>query len=346
VSASIRRWPPAPTAAEAQAVGRSLASQIYTDGPATRGLEEILAERVGALYAVAFSSCTAALHATLAVYAPSRIYAPAWTFIGTVTGALHLGIPITFLDVDPRHHVLVESPDPQATLAVDLHGVPHDLPRDAALTDACQSIGSDLGDGPAIGTHAWSFSPTKGVSSLSGGAITTPDASLAEDLRAVRNYGMTSPVRASSAPVRLGHQWRITEIDAVLATQRLANSEPWLAKMHDAGEQLRIAAMDAGLDVQHPLSPRRTVAWHKIRVRAPGVKSVYLQQALKRLGVTSHHWGVPLHEVLGTGESLPVTETLAAESVCLSTENVPFWTWDDRELNHACENLQHVSREL
>lgn len=325
-------------------------------------LEEVLASTVGASEAVAFSSCTTAIHGAVALLRPAATTvtaAPAFTFAGTWTGAAHLGHAAVFADVDPETLNLENRPLADLVIAVDLHGVPHSMDRaqDALITDACQSFGTRVA-GQLLGSegiHCWSFSPAKAVPSFAGGAVTTNDEALAQGLRAIRDYGITGegPRAAEPCSIPWGHNWRMTGPDAALAASRVRRAlEPdgWIDRMHSVGEELRGAAVSAGFFVQTP-SPDAQVAWHKLRIGFPERGAQQLSEALTSHGISWHLWGLPMDETFPWQHHkdrppLPVTRRVASQTLCITTEKQPFWVLSDQEVARISSALSRVSEEL
>ncbi|GAA1585547.1 hypothetical protein GCM10009678_80140 [Actinomadura kijaniata] len=357
-----RRWPPEPTAGELKLLAEVAVSRVWTDGPWTAEVERRMERLTGAPHAVAFNSCTSALHAALHAMGcarGSRVAVPSLTFAGTVTGAAHIGAELVFTDVRPDTLTLVDDP-PEADLviAVDLHGVPHGLPRDRVagrpvLTDACQSIGT-LWDGRhvgAVGTHAWSFSSAKLVAAPDGGAVTTDDAGLAERLRELRDYGVPAGASRSNAGVVWagGHNWRPSELTMAMVAHRLAETGRWAARARDVTDRVHAAMDRAGLWHQTAAGPAAP-AWHKIRFGVPGwhpERADRLERALAGAGVPTHRWGrspLHLHPAFGRagGDRPPVAEAAAAGTLCLGTEAAPPMTWNDDEVDRVCRILETI----
>ena len=361
-------WPPPFTPAERGVLLRAAERPAEWSAVA---LEEELAGFVGAPQAVVFNSCTSAIHAAAAMFAPmrdTRTLAPGFTFAGTWTGPAHLGHLPMFTDVDQgtwnidarRVRALAEEVD--LVVAVDLHGVPHEAPRThvrgrPVITDACQSLGSQV-DGRPVGgegLHCWSFSSAKAVPSLAGGAVTVDDADLADRLRALRDYGIagSGPRAFEPCTVPYGHNWRVTGPDAALAAHRLAKAAApgsWLDDMWSMGEALRVAAAEAGFTVQARPSGSRP-AWHKVRVGWKGSPAALLSRALTRHGVAHHRWGLPLDEVFpwamrGVRPPLPKSRWVATTTLCLSTEREPFWRWTDLKMTETIEALGRAAEEM
>ncbi len=93
-----------------QAVSNVLRSDYLTTGPIIQAFEESVADYVGAKYAVAFSSGTAALHA--ACYAANideggdEVITTPMTFAATSNAILYLDGKPVFADIDPLTYTI------------------------------------------------------------------------------------------------------------------------------------------------------------------------------------------------------------------------------------------------
>lgn len=245
------------------AVVEALRSDYLTTGPRVEEFERRLAERVGAAYAVAVSTGTAALHCAYfaAGLGPGdEAIVPAVTFVATASAARYLGANIGFADVDPDSGLMTEqtldrAAGPRTRLIVPVHltGMPVDLKpireragRAGALIveDAAHALGATY-QGEAIGAcrHSdmtiFSFHPVKHVTTGEGGAVVTNDRELYQRLRLFRNHGMVSDTarleQASAGPWYyeqqvLGYNYRISDLQCALGSSQLNKLDRFLSK--------------------------------------------------------------------------------------------------------------------
>jgi perosamine synthetase len=198
-----------------EAVIAVLRSDYLTQGPTVERFEAALAEYVGARFAVAVSSGTAALHvACLAAGLGdgSRAITQAITFVATANAAVACGTRIIAADIDPvtlgldprgLHSALAQNSSASVVLPVHMGGLSADP---AAITkasgsrvvieDACHALGGREPNGAMVGScrHStmacFSFHPVKSITTGEGGAVTTNDPELARRLRMLRNHGL------------------------------------------------------------------------------------------------------------------------------------------------------------
>src|SRR5712692_9024982 len=89
--------------AEARAVSEVIATGWVSQGPRVARFEELFAQRVGAAYAVATTSCTTALHLALLladVGPGDEVICPSYTFIATANAVLYAGATPVFAEID------------------------------------------------------------------------------------------------------------------------------------------------------------------------------------------------------------------------------------------------------
>lgn len=195
------------------AVAEVLRSDYLTTGPKVREFEEAFAAYVGAKYAVAVSSGTAALHAAAfaAGFGPGdEVITTPITFVATANCILYRGATPVFADIDPRTYNIDPeqvarriTPRTKAIIPVHFTGQPcdlgaiYDIARQHGLTvieDAAHALGAEY-KGRRIGGLSdltiFSFHPVKHITTGEGGMVTTNSWELYERLLMFRNHGMT-----------------------------------------------------------------------------------------------------------------------------------------------------------
>ena len=239
-----------------------LQSDWLTTGPKVGEFERTFADFVGAKYAVAVNSGTAALHAAmyaLGISPGDEVIVPAMTFAATANCVVFQGGTPIFADVDPETLLIdpssVEdriSPKTRAIIAVDYAGQPCDYDTLAAIAgkhnlalvaDACHSLGALYKDRP-VGSlaflNAFSFHPVKHITTGEGGMITTDDSKLAERMRLFRNHGITTDHRQRDAQdswfyemVDLGYNYRLTDFQCALGLSQLKKLPLWIQRRQE-----------------------------------------------------------------------------------------------------------------
>jgi len=313
-----------------QAVVETLRSDWLTTGPKVSQFEEALADRVGAKYAVSFSSGTAALHG--AAFAAGlkegdeAITSP-MTFAATANCVLYVGATPVFADVcpdtlnlDPAQAAERINHKTKAILPVDYAGHPADLDeylRSAerhglmVIEDACHALGAEYHSrrtGSMAHMSVFSFHPVKHITTGEGGMVTTDRGDLAQSLRRFRNHGISSEARQRQSAgqwhyemVLLGFNYRLPDVACALGLRQLAKLETNLARRRAIAA--RYAAAFRGMAGVIAPTVREDVlpAWHLYPIRldlarlAAGRGEVFRALRAENIGVNVHYIPVHLH---------------------------------------------------
>jgi dTDP-4-amino-4,6-dideoxygalactose transaminase len=174
-------------------------------------LEEEAAAYTKTKHAVAVSSCTSGLilsFASLGLPQGAEVIVPSFTFAATVQALLWNRLIPVYVDclpgkmtVDPNEVVKALGPRTAAIYPVSTFGLPPDVDEltDIAtnqgvplIFDSAQGLGSTY-RGKSVGgfglCEVFSLSPTKVVTAIEGGLVTTNSDELANNLRSMRDYG-------------------------------------------------------------------------------------------------------------------------------------------------------------
>lgn len=241
---------------EIQSVLGPLRSGWLVQGPKVREFEEKWSAFTGARHSIAVTSCTTALHLSLAAlgFGPGdEAIVPAFTWIATANVVEHLGGKVVFCDIDLNTFNLdVQdvarkiSPRTKAILPVHLFGLAADMDpiMDLArkhglwvVEDAACGFGSTY-QGRHVGTlgdtGCFSFHPRKAITTGEGGMIITQSDTLAEKLRRLRDHGaaMTDLQRHMGARPYLladhpdaGYNQRMTDLQAALGGAQMGRAQ-------------------------------------------------------------------------------------------------------------------------
>jgi perosamine synthetase len=197
---------------EIAAVTAVINSGWWGQGPVTAQLEQEFAAYVGAPYAVAVNSCTAALHLSLIVEGVGpgdEVITPALTFVSTNHAVRYVGATPVFADVEPDTLCINPvdvarkvTPRTKAVIAVHYGGHPADMDRLHALArlhnlivieDAAHAAGAEY-HGRKVGSISpytcFSFHAVKNMASGDGGMITLHDEEATARLRRLRWLGI------------------------------------------------------------------------------------------------------------------------------------------------------------
>ncbi len=274
---------------------------LSNDGPLVRELETQLADFVGIDYCVLVSNATTGLQLVAkALGLRGDVLLPSFTFVGTANALAWIGLRPVFCDVDPHTHNIsprevLRNATPRtrtaAILGVHLWGRPCEVTKleeiarglgvplifDAAHAMGCSYHEKNLGTFGCA--EVFSLHATKCITALEGGAITTNDRTLAEEIRLLRNFGFTEEDRVST----LGINGKLDEFSAAMGLTslecyervRLHNME-----IHDA--YLSILETVEGVSVVTPFEGDR---WN-------------FHYAIIQIADDSGYWRDLLHKIL------------------------------------------------
>jgi len=235
-----RRWLPISrheiTEDDRQAVLRVLSNDTdIARGREIRAFEEELAAYVGARYAVACSSGTAALWLALRTIRRDRVDVPAITFAATRNAVRIQSQTIVDVDSDTGLGVFTE-----ARRALPVHYAGQIAQSDGLfeIEDAAHALGSSCPGGTLVGAGpsltCFSFHPTKTITTGEGGAVTTDDEGAAQEMRRLRNNGIVRS-KAHNEPwfydnSGFGLNWDMSEMQAALGRSQLGRINSILDK--------------------------------------------------------------------------------------------------------------------
>ena len=345
VPAAKIQFPPEDRAWIAERIQEVLASGQLTLGKYGAEFEQQFAQVCGTRHAIAVNSGTSALEIILRVLGTEGkdVLVPTNTFFATAAAVVHAGGRPVLVDMDPDSFAVrpedVEktlTPKTAGLIVVHIGGIVSrrmpELQEWASkkglwlVEDAAHAHGSSY-NGVRAGSFgiagAFSFYPTKVMTSGEGGMIVTSDDRMAEEARMYRDQGKASFTQ--NAHVRMGYNWRLSEPHAIIGLRHLARLPAMMA------DRQQVAAFyDAGLKGFRNLSP--------VEVPAGGVCNYYKyivvltqkqdRRALKALlrdpyGVTlaGEVYEEPLHkqpvfESYASGP-LPASEDYCARHLCL-----------------------------
>lgn len=249
-------------------------------GKHTETFECKFSRYIGTKYAVAFNSCTAALETMLTIkLGSSRIYGntpranlkvavPSNTNFASVASIIRSGACPIYMDMDPDYfapgyadfmNTFGQNPDISGVMWVHIGGVIH--PEFCKIVDFCRGNGifvieddahahgssmggvkaGNMGDG-----GCFSFFPTKVMTTIEGGIVTTNSEEERDILKSFRNQGKRGQA-FGGLHHDLGNSWRISEISALIGLVQLKKLDSMVQKRMNAVRILEKALDDLGV---------------------------------------------------------------------------------------------------
>ncbi len=352
----------------------ALRSGWVTQGPKVQAFEEAFANKVGARYAVATSSCTTALHLALiaaGVSAGDEVICPSFTFIATANAILYCGARPIFIDIDPETYNLDPSllqravtSRTKAILVVHQVGLPADMDRInsiaakhgiSVIEDAACAIGATYKQEPIGKPHSFlacfSFHPRKILTTGEGGMITTNDEDVAVRLKQLRHHGMSvsdlarhqSKTVVSEEYRELGYNYRMSDLHAALGLSQLQRLDEIIKKRRVLAETYRKAFSEISY-LRPPIVPEyaaHTFQSYILRLlpEAPISRDELMTQLLKR-GIASRRGIMAIHKEPFYAKEYTDLSLSATESAIRDTLIIPLYSeMKPEEQNYVISNI-------
>jgi dTDP-4-amino-4,6-dideoxygalactose transaminase len=275
-------------------------SGMLNSGKWTREFEELFAAFADTRHCVSVNSGTAAIELILRarrVYG-SSVIVPTNTFLATALAAIHAGNRVIFADSDPDTLSLdvadVErriEPDTKAVLLVHIGGVISPAWKDLKqlcedrgmylIEDCAHAQGCEI-DGISAGSlgiaGAFSFFPTKVMTTGEGGAIVTNDDEIATRARMIRNQGKNPDMGGRIS--ELGHNFRMSEFTALMGVQQMRKAESVVAERRHIAEFYDRALVN--IEGVRPVKPWGPSGYYKyVAYLADGIDRAAVKSTMK-----------------------------------------------------------------
>ena len=356
--------PPAIGPEEIAAVTETLESGWLTSGPRAEELERRLAELPGARDALAVASGTAAMHLSLVglgLGPGDEVITTPITWPATANVIVHTGATPVFVDVrdadlniDPDLVAAAVNERTKAILPVDLAGQPADLDPLIALglpvvEDAAHAVEARY-RGRRIGSIAratcLSLYATKNVAAGEGGAITTDDDALAEEIRELRlmrrSHGSLYDVRTA------GFKANLSDVLAAIALCQLdkIDAHAEIRRRHVEAYDAAVADLPGITPLARDPRDRHALHLYIVRIDAEdaGADRDAYQRALAEENIgTSIHF-LPVHTLTYYRERfpdqapLPISERAGREVLSLPLSPAH----SDEDIADAVDALRRV----
>jgi dTDP-4-amino-4,6-dideoxygalactose transaminase len=321
--------------AERKAVDRVMRSGLLAQGPEVSNFEKEFSKFVQDRECVAVNSGTSALHIallSLGIGKGDEVIVPSFTFAGTANSVALTGATTIFLDIDPttfcidpKEIVKAITPKTKAIQTVHLYGLAADMPaimkiakkyKLLVIEDAAQAHLASI-DGKPVGTFgdaaAFSFYPTKNMTSGEGGMIVFKDSTAARTARLYRNQGMEKRYENEL----VGFNLRMTDIHAAIGRVQLSKLKDRTQRRQENADYL---SENISKLVVVPLAPKGySHVFHQYTIKVQGNRDSFASK-LTDLGIGSGvYYPIPVHELpaFGKKKNLPNTSLICKQVLSL-----------------------------
>lgn len=326
---------------EIAAVVETMRSKWVGTGPKVKQFQERFAERVGSSFAVATSSCSAALHLCIEaakIGVGDEVITTPMTFCATANAIIHAGAKPIFVDCDP--HTGIIRPDliadaitskTRAIIPVHFAGRPCNMNpivdiaarnnlrvfEDCAHAIEATYHGKNCG---TIGTAGcFSFYSTKNITTVEGGMIVTDDETLTQRFRALSLHGLSNDAwkRFSDTGYHhytveeCGYKYNMTDLQAAIGLCQLRKIARFRERRIAIWNRYQDALADLPLHLPPPTGSDETHAYHLytplLQIEETTLTRDELIQRLtdENIGTGVHYVALhrhPLYQSLGYGD--------------------------------------------
>lgn len=342
---------------ERKAVIRVLKSGNLAQGPEVKAFENEFSRLVEDRTCVAVNSGTSALHLallSLGIGPGDEVIVPSFTFAATANSVSICGAIPVFVDIEPSTFNIdpleIEKAITNKTKAIQvvhLYGLPANMPRIMELArkykllvieDAAQAHLASI-EGRPVGTFgdaaAFSFYPTKNMTSGEGGMIVFKNPEAARMARLYRNQGMEKRYENEV----IGFNLRMTEIHAAIGRAQLNKLKERTRQRQENAIYLsdRISSQ-----VILPIQPEGySHVFHQYTIRVPGNRDIFGENLVK-LGVGNGvYYPIPVHELPAykIEKNIPVTRKICKEVLSLPVHSA----LSKSDLNRVADSVNQLS---
>jgi dTDP-4-amino-4,6-dideoxygalactose transaminase len=244
---------------ELEEIQKVLDSGWVTQGPKVKEFEGKIAEYLGVKYTVAVTNCTSALHLALlsiGIKKGDEVLVADFTFPATGHSVLYCGAKPVFVDIDLKTYnitpELIEEKISERTKAIiPVHTFGQPAEMDAimeiaenhnirVIEDAACALGAKYKNkyaGTIGDVGCFSFHARKGITTGEGGMAVTNNKNLAEKIRNLSVFGMTSAWDREKSTefiipefTELGYNYKMSDITAAVGVTQLKRHEKIIEK--------------------------------------------------------------------------------------------------------------------
>jgi perosamine synthetase len=316
-------------------------------GPTIDRFEELIAERVGAPYVAAVSSGTAGLHMLAhavglgpgdeAITSPVSFAASANCFIFEGATPVFADVDRRTWNMDPAAVEAAVTERTKAVVAVDMFGYPCELDEIRAICerhglalieDAAEALGAEY-KGRPIGSQGpsgvFGFYPNKQLATGEGGVVFTHSEEEWKLVRSLRNQGREYAGGAWFHHVRVGWNYRWTDVQAAIGIGQLEKLDRLLELRSAAARRYGELLADVDVELMCADDAEHKRSWFVYVVALPAsVDRARVMTELRAQGIGTAEYVPCVHlqpymrETYGFAEGVcPVAEEIASRTLAL-----------------------------
>ncbi|MCK5116112.1 MAG: DegT/DnrJ/EryC1/StrS family aminotransferase [Candidatus Aegiribacteria sp.] len=343
---------------------------LTNNGPLVREFQEKLEKFLHVKYCVPVCNGTIALElAERALNFKDEVILPSYTFVATAHSLQWQRITPVFADIS-KFDVTIDSesikkvltPNTTGIIGVHVYGHPCDYKKIGSIADthninvlydAAHSFGCEVDNIPIANlgrASVFSFHATKFFNSFEGGAVTTNDESLAEQIRLMTNFGFNGFEKDTVD--YLGINGKMTEVSAAMGLAMLHSIESIRENNKQNFEKYREAITDIeGISLIEPPQNLTKHNWQYVIVLVDreqfGIDRDTLIQALEAENVLARRYFYPgCHQMQPYRECFPDYSLILPNTDIISAKVISFPTGQtigQEEIIGIAECLQSIS---
>ncbi len=323
---------------------------LTNSGPIVREFQEKLEEFLHVKHCIPICNGTIALElAERALDFNKEVILPSFTFVATAHSLQWQQITPVFADIaknnvtiDPASIKKMLTPNTSGIIGVHVYGHPcnhNEISKIAnerninVLYDAAHSFGCEVNGVPIANlgdASIFSFHATKFFNSFEGGAVTTNNDELAEQIRLMTNFGFAG--NKKDEVDYLGTNGKMTEISAAMGLAMLESVESIREKNKENYEIYQTAFSDIpGIDLIEPPTSLTNHNWQyviaKVNEKEFGIDRDTLISALEAENILARRYFYPgCHKMFPYREYFPNASSLLQNTEDIAEKVISFPT--------------------
>lgn len=305
-----------------------------TTASKTLEFEKLFAQRVGAKYACAVNSCTAALHLgidALGIKPGDKVFVPSMTFTASAEVVRYMNADPVFLDCEYGTNLITpeilkngieKNPDVRYLIIVHYGGQSADMTSIIAickangikiLEDAAHAFPSKF-NGKMVGSFGevacFSFYANKTITTGEGGMLVTNDESIYSRVKTMRLHGINRDIWdrfTSKVPsweydvIEAGYKYNMPDINAAIGLGQLEQAEQFRAERQKVAEYYYKSLSDLDMiDLPVCHVPHEDHSWHLFAIvlnsKSKITRNTFIEKMFEAGIGTSVHYK-PLHQM-------------------------------------------------